>query len=50
MGYLVYLYVDDLIYGGKNVVLIDEFKKIMINEFEMIHLDLMNHFHRLEIK
>jgi hypothetical protein len=42
--------VDDLIYTGNCVVLLEEFKSIMINEFEMIDLGLMSYFLGMEVK
>jgi transposase len=47
---IVCLYVDDLIYTGNCVVLLEEFKSIMINEFEMIDLGLMSYFLGMEVK
>ncbi|BBG97239.1 hypothetical protein Prudu_006294, partial [Prunus dulcis] len=42
------LYVDDLIYTGNNVEMMKEFKKYMMEEFEMTDLGLMSYF--LELK
>jgi Reverse transcriptase (RNA-dependent DNA polymerase) len=47
---IVTLYVDDLIFVGNNQRLIDEFKKVMNLEFEMIDLGMMSYFLDLEIK
>ena len=47
---IVCLYVDDLIYTSKNVVLIEDFKRLMINEFKMNNLGLMSYFLGLEMK
>jgi Reverse transcriptase (RNA-dependent DNA polymerase) len=47
---IVALYVDDLIFMGNNQRFIDEFKKVMKLEFEMIDLGMMRYFFGLEIK
>lgn len=47
---IVCLYVDDLIYTGNSVGLMEEFKSCMINEFEMTDLGLMSYFLGLEVK
>ncbi|KAK9111637.1 hypothetical protein Scep_019156 [Stephania cephalantha] len=47
---IVYLYVDDLIYTSNYVVLLEDFKKLMIQEFEMTDLGLMSYFLGLEVK
>jgi Reverse transcriptase (RNA-dependent DNA polymerase) len=47
---IVALYVDDLIFMGNNHRLIDEFKREMKLEFEMIDLGMMRYFLGLEIK
>ena len=46
---LVCLYVDDLIYMGSSSKLNDEFKKKMMDEFEMKDLGLMHYFLGLEV-
>ena len=46
---LVCLYVDDLIYMRSSSKLNDEFKKKMIDEFEMKDLDRMHYFLGLEL-
>ena len=46
---IVCLYVDDLIYIGNSIALIDDFKKIMIFEFEMIDFGSMSYFLGLEV-
>jgi Reverse transcriptase (RNA-dependent DNA polymerase) len=47
---IVALYVDGLIFIGNNQKLIDEFKTIMMLEFEMINLEMMRYSFGLEIK
>jgi Reverse transcriptase (RNA-dependent DNA polymerase) len=44
------LYVDDLIFAGSNYKIVDEFKRVMKNEFKMTDLELMFYFFGLEIK
>jgi Reverse transcriptase (RNA-dependent DNA polymerase) len=44
------LYVDDLIFIDNRQMLIDEFKREMKFEFEMIDLGMMRYFFGLEIK
>ena len=46
---IVCLYVDDLIYTGNSIALIDDFKKIMIFEFEMTDFGSMSYFLGLEV-
>ncbi|KAK4403536.1 Retrovirus-related Pol polyprotein from transposon RE2 [Sesamum angolense] len=41
---LICLYVDDLIYTGNSVALINNSKKIMVSEFEMTELGEMSYF------
>jgi len=43
------LYVDDLIFTGNSSVMFDEFKKCMMNEFEMSGLGKMHYFLGLEV-
>lgn len=43
------LYVDDLIYTGNNVEMMKEFKKSMMEEFEMTDLRLMSYFLGVEV-
>jgi len=43
------LYVDDLIFTGNNVKLIEAFKEVMKKEFEMTDLGLMKYFLGLEV-
>ena len=43
------LYVDDLIFTGNSSVMFDEFKKFMMNEFEMPDLGKMHYFLDLEV-
>ncbi|KAL0345417.1 UNVERIFIED_CONTAM: Retrovirus-related Pol polyprotein from transposon TNT 1-94 [Sesamum radiatum] len=47
---LICLYVDDLIYTGNSVALINNFKKIMVSEFEMTDLGEMSYFLGLEVR
>lgn len=47
---IVYLYVDDLIFIGNNPSILEEFKKDMLNEFEMIDMGLMAYYLRIEVK
>ena len=47
--FIVSLYVDDLLVIGNNVWLVEEFKKEMIQVFEMIDLGLMIYFFGMEI-
>lgn len=46
---IVCLYVDDLIYTGSDVDMFDDFKKSMMNEFDMIDLGLMHYFLGIEV-
>lgn len=41
---IVCLYVDDLIFTSTNLAMLDEFKKAMMREYEMIDLGLMKYF------
>ena len=36
------VYVDDLVYTTNSVSLLEDFKRMMINEFEMTNLGLMS--------
>ncbi|KAH9669729.1 hypothetical protein KPL70_021911 [Citrus sinensis] len=47
---IVYLYVDDLIFTGSNPSLFEEFKRVMIKEFEMTDIGLMAYYLGIEIK
>ena len=47
---VVCLYVDDLIYMGSNQQMIAEFKKAMMNQFEMADLGLMKYFLGIQVK
>jgi hypothetical protein len=47
---IVSLYVDDLIYTGNNITLINGFKEDMMKTFEMTDLGLMNYFLGIEVK
>ena len=44
------LYVDDLIFMGNNEDVIEDFKKVMTQEFEMTDLGLMRFFLGIEVK
>ncbi|GKU93614.1 hypothetical protein SLEP1_g7191 [Rubroshorea leprosula] len=46
---LLCLYVDDLIFTGNNPTMIEDFKKSMMGEFEMIDLGLMSYFLGMEV-
>lgn len=43
------VYVDDLIYTSENAVMLEDFKKSMMNTFEMIDLGLMRYFLGIEV-
>ncbi|KAH9664737.1 Integrase catalytic domain-containing protein [Citrus sinensis] len=47
---IVCLYVDDLIYCGTNLKMVEEFKKSMLDEFEMTDLGLMKYFLGIQVK
>ena len=47
---LVCVYVDDLIYTGNCIVLINDFKRIMVSEFEMTDLGFISYFLGLEVQ
>ncbi|KAH9768833.1 hypothetical protein KPL71_011754 [Citrus sinensis] len=47
---IVCLYVDDLIFTGSNPSLFEEFKRVMIKEFEMTDIGLMAYFLGIEVK
>ena len=44
---MVCLYVDDMIYTGN--LMLEDFRTVMKNQFEMTDLGLMNYFLRLEV-
>jgi len=44
------LYVDDLIFTGKNARMIQEFKDSMIREFERTDIGLMSYYLGIEVK
>ncbi|XP_047261086.1 uncharacterized mitochondrial protein AtMg00810-like [Capsicum annuum] len=46
---MVCLYVDDLIYTGNNLPMIENFKKSMMLEFDMSDLGMMHYFLGLEV-
>ncbi|ESR62166.1 hypothetical protein CICLE_v10018259mg, partial [Citrus x clementina] len=46
---IVCLYVDDLIYCGTNLKMVEEFKKSMLDEFEMTDLGLMKQLQILDL-
>ena len=41
---VICLYVDDLIYMGTNIKMVEDFKKAMMKEFEMTDLGLVKYF------
>ena len=43
------LYVDDLIFTSNNPTMFEDFKKSMVQKFEMIDMSLMTHFISLEV-
>jgi hypothetical protein len=43
------LYVDDLIFTSNNPTIFGDFKKSMVQEFEMTHISLMTHFLGLKV-
>jgi hypothetical protein len=45
----VCLYVDDLIFTGNNPTMFEDFKKSMVQEFEMTDIGLMAYFLGLEV-
>ena len=47
---VVCVYVDDLVYTTNSVTLLEDFRRMMINEFKMTNLGLMSYFLGLEIK
>lgn len=47
---VVCLYVDDLIYTGTNPIMVQEFKKAMMAEFEMTDLGLMKYFLGIQVR
>ena len=47
---VVCLYVDDLIYFGTNLKMVQEFKRKMMLEFEMTDLGLMRYFLGIQVK
>ncbi|KAH9735937.1 hypothetical protein KPL71_017913 [Citrus sinensis] len=47
---IVCLYVDDLIFTGSNPSLFEEFKRVMIKEFEMTDIGLMTYYLGIEVK
>jgi Reverse transcriptase (RNA-dependent DNA polymerase) len=46
----VALYIDDLIFMGNNSRMVEEFKRSMMKEFEMIYFRLMKYFLGLKVK
>ena len=46
---IVCLYVDDLIYVSNDGVMLADFKKSMMNEFDMTDLGLMHYFLGIEV-
>jgi hypothetical protein len=49
MDLYVCLYVDDLIFTGNNPTMFEDFKKCMVQEFEMTNIGLMAHFLGLDV-
>ncbi|KAH9745480.1 hypothetical protein KPL70_004087 [Citrus sinensis] len=47
---IVCLYLDDLIFTGSNPSLFEEFKRVMIKEFEMTDIGLMAYYLGIEVK
>ncbi|KAE8657590.1 hypothetical protein F3Y22_tig00116989pilonHSYRG00496 [Hibiscus syriacus] len=47
---IVFLYVDDLIFTGSNPSMFNEFKDVMMKEFEMIDMGLMAYYLGIEVK
>lgn len=47
---IVCIYVDDLIYTGTNIRLVEDFKRKMMNEFEMTDLGVMKYFLGIQVK
>ncbi|KAK2975344.1 hypothetical protein RJ640_009698 [Escallonia rubra] len=47
---IVCLYVDDLIFTGNNVKMLDDFKKEMAKEFEMTDIGMMSYYLGIEVK
>jgi hypothetical protein len=46
---IVALYVDDLILTGSNAEMIEEFKKYMMNKYEMSDMRLLHYFLGIEV-
>jgi len=46
---IIALYVDDLIFTGNNLKLIEDFRKEMMMRYEMNDLGLLHHFLGIEI-
>ena len=47
---IMYQYVDDVIFTGSNPSLFEEFKRLMIKEFEMTNIRLMAYYLGIEVK
>ncbi|KAL0403633.1 UNVERIFIED_CONTAM: Retrovirus-related Pol polyprotein from transposon TNT 1-94 [Sesamum radiatum] len=47
---IVCLYVDDLIYAGINSIMVQDFRKAMMEEFEMNDLGLMKYFLGIQVR
>ena len=47
---MVCLYVDDLIYMGTNMKMVEDFKRAMMKEYEMIDLGLMKYFLGIQVR
>jgi len=50
MKKVIYLHVDDLIFMGTNEKMIEDFIKVIKQEFEMTDLELVKYFLGLEIR
>lgn len=47
---VISVYVDDIIYTSSSTSMLSEFKRDMMNTFNMTDLGLMNHFIGLDVK
>lgn len=47
---MVYVYVDDIIYGNSSQGIVEKFKYQMMKEFEITDLGLLHYFLGLEVK
>ena len=46
----IYLYIDDLIYAGTNLKMVQDFKKVMMTKFEITDFRLMKYFLGFQVK